>query len=70
MKRNSEDYVTMGLKALKRATRKALERALQNNLQVPIWKNGKIEYITPKMDTEQGAPPDRYFAALHSGRRA
>jgi len=67
MKRHSEDYVTMGLNALRRATYKALERARQNNLQVPIWENGKIEYITPKIDTEQGAAGDRQSAALLGG---
>ena len=45
MKRPTEDYATMGLNALKRASRKAFARARQNNLEVPIWRDGKIEYI-------------------------
>ena len=53
MKKSTEDYVTIGLIALKRAASKALEKAKQNNLQVPIWKDGKIEYITSEIDTEQ-----------------
>ena len=64
MERQSGDYATMGLNALKRATRKALESARRNNLQVPIWKDGKIEYVTPEIDTEQLGALDRQSAAL------
>jgi len=67
MGKQSEDYAIMGLNALKRAARKALENAKRNNLQVPIWKDGKIEYITPEIDTEQLGAVDRQSAALHSG---
>ena len=62
MERQSGDYATMGLNALKRATRKALESARRNNLQVPIWKDGKIEYVTPEIDTEQLGALDRQSA--------
>ena len=68
MERQSGDYATMGLNALKRATRKALESARRNNLQVPIWKDGKIEYVTPEIDTEQLGALDRQSAALHVGK--
>ena len=61
-KQSKEDYAVMGLKALKRASRKALERAYHNNLRVPIWRNGKIEYIALEINTEQSAPPDRHSA--------
>jgi len=64
MERQSGDYATMGLNALKRATRKALESARRNNLQVPIWKDGKIKYVTPEIDTEQLGALDRQSAAL------
>jgi hypothetical protein len=53
MKRPNEDYATMGLNALKRAARKAFERARQNNLAVPIWRDGKIEYINSEAATER-----------------
>ena len=53
MKRPSEDYAALGLTALKRATRKAFERARKNHLQVPIWRDGKIEYINLEIDTER-----------------
>ena len=68
MERQSGDYATMGLNALKRATRKALESARRNNLQVPIWKDGKIEYVTPEIDTEQLGALDRQSAALLGGK--
>ncbi len=53
MKRPTEDYAAMGLTALKRATRKAVERARQNHLQIPIWRDGKIEYINLEIDTDR-----------------
>ena len=68
MERQSGDYATMGLNALKRATRKALESARRNNLQVPIWKDGKIEYVTPEIDTEQLGALDRQSAALRKNQ--
>jgi len=68
MERQSGDYATMGLNALKRATRKALESARRNNLQVPIWKDGKIEYVTPEIDTEQLGALDRQPAALRENQ--
>jgi len=61
-KQCEEDYAIMGLKALKRASRKVLERAYHDNLRVPIWRNGKIEYIFKEINTEQVTPPDRYSA--------
>ena len=67
MKRPTEDYAAMGLTALKRATRKAFERARQNHLQVPIWRDGKIEYINLEIDTEQLSAVDRQSATLLGG---
>jgi hypothetical protein len=68
MKRPTEDYATMGLNALKRAARKAFERARQNNLGVPIWRDGKIEYINSETATEQAAQADHQPAALLGGK--
>ncbi len=53
MKRPTEDYAAMGLTALKRATRKAFDKARQNHLQVPVWRDGKIEYINLNTNSEQ-----------------
>jgi hypothetical protein len=58
MKNQHESYAIKGLKALKRAAKKAAEDAMKNNLKIPIWKDGKIEYIIPEIDTEQGAAGD------------
>ncbi len=46
-------YTILGLKALQRAARKVAENARKNNLKIPIWKNGRIEYIVPEINTEQ-----------------
>ncbi len=48
-KQYEEDYANMGLIALKRASRKVLEKAYYDNLRVPIWRNGKIEYISKEI---------------------
>jgi hypothetical protein len=40
-------YTEMGLRAIKRAALKVHEDARKNNLKIPIWKNGKVEYIEP-----------------------
>jgi hypothetical protein len=58
----------MGLNALKRAARKAFEKARQNNLEIPIWRDGKIEYINAEAATEQVGAVDRQSAMLHSGK--
>jgi len=44
---------------LQRAARKVAENARKNNLRIPIWKNGRIEYIVPEINTEQVAEADR-----------
>jgi len=62
-KQYEEDYTIMGLIALKRASRKVLEKAYYDNLRVPIWRNGKIEYISKEINTEQVAQADRQPAA-------
>ncbi len=46
-------YATIGLKALKRAAEKVSENARKNNLKIPIWENGRIEYLIPEISTEQ-----------------
>jgi len=52
-------YTILGLKALKRAARKVAKNARKNNLKKPIWKNGRIEYIVPEINTEKVAEADR-----------
>ena len=52
-------YTILGLKALQRAARKVEENAIKNNLKIPIWKNGRIEYIVPEINTEQVTEADR-----------
>ncbi len=52
-------YTILGLKALQRAAKKVAENARKNNLKISIWKNGRIEYIIPEINTEQVAEADR-----------
>ena len=67
MEKPTEDYAAMGLNALKRAARKAFESARQNNLEVPIWRDGKIEYINSETATKQAGAADRQSAAFLGG---
>ena len=48
-----KDYATIGLKALQlhRAAYKAKVEAKKRGLKIPVWKDGKIEYINPEIDT-------------------
>ena len=57
MKKYNE-YTEMGLRAMKRAAKKVNEDARKNNYKIPIWKNGKVEYIDPskKNITELNQP--------------
>ncbi len=57
--RTHNKYAALGLKALQRAAKKVIENARRNNLKIPIWKNGKIEYIIPEMNIEQDVVVDR-----------
>ena len=46
-------YSKLGFKALQRAAIKVAENARKNNLKIPIWKNGRVEYISQGISTEQ-----------------
>ena len=41
-------YATMGIRALKRAAAKVAENTRKNNLKIPVWVNGKVEFIKPE----------------------
>jgi hypothetical protein len=51
-------YALLGLKALERAAAKVAENARKNNYEIPVWKNGRIEYEIPGIITEQASAPD------------
>lgn len=42
------DYAALGLKALRRAARKVAENASKNNMAIPVWRKGRVEYIAPE----------------------
>ena len=69
MGKQNQDYATMGLKALSRAAQKAIAEAKRKNLKIPIWKDGKIEYIDPEINTEPLGAVDRHSAALQCAKK-
>ena len=40
---------------MERAAAKVAEDARKNKYNIPVWKNGRIEYEIPGIVTEQGA---------------
>jgi hypothetical protein len=40
-------YSQLALNAMCRASKEAQKKAAENNLKLPIWKNGNIVYIEP-----------------------
>ena len=46
-------YTILGFKALQRAAIKVAENARKNNLKIPIWKDGKVEYLAQGISAEQ-----------------
>lgn len=53
MVKKEQDHAAMALRALIRAPQKAMAEAKRKNLKVPIWIDGKIEYIDSEIDPEQ-----------------
>lgn len=43
-----ESNADLALKAMRRASKQALERAARKDLKIPIWKDGKIIYESAK----------------------
>jgi len=46
MKSNNQNAL-LALQAMKRAVAKVYEHARKNNYKLPVWKNGRVEYIMP-----------------------
>lgn len=42
----------LALRALKRAARKARERARRNNLKIPVWIDGETHWIVPEPEED------------------
>ncbi len=40
-------YSDLAIKAMCRASKEAHKKAAENNLKIPIWKNGDIVYMEP-----------------------
>jgi hypothetical protein len=47
------NYTVLGLKALQRAADKVAENARRNHTEIPLWKNGRIEFGLPQTSAEQ-----------------
>jgi len=46
----------LALRALKRAARKARERARRNNLKIPVWIDGEIHFMVPEPEEDCEEP--------------
>ncbi len=57
MKKHNK-YAEIGLKALKRAAAKVAEDARKNKHKIPVWRDGRIEFVIPGAITEQLHSPD------------
>lgn len=42
------DDAEIGLRSLNRATARLYEKARKNNAPLPIWVDGKVEYMLPE----------------------
>ena len=46
--RQKEPYSKIALNAMHRASKKAIEKAANLDLKIPVWKNGKIIFVKAK----------------------
>ena len=55
---DKNDYAEMGLRSSKHAVKIVYRDARKNNIKIPIWQNGKVEYIEPTLEiiSELGKP--------------
>ncbi|MEM6405392.1 MAG: hypothetical protein AAF669_02170 [Pseudomonadota bacterium] len=52
MTQSESDYYTkIALQAARRAARQVIEQAHKNNVPIPVWKNGRVEYCLPPLDS-------------------
>ncbi len=49
-------HTLLALQALKRAARKAREKARRNNMKIPIWIDGEIHYMVPEPEEDCEEP--------------
>ena len=52
MKKHTK-YALLALKAMERAAAKVAEDARKNQSKIPVWTNGRVEYESPGIVTEQ-----------------
>ena len=48
---DKHDYAEMGMWSLRHAVKKGYEDIMKNNLKIPIWENGRVEYIGPTWES-------------------
>ncbi|MFP4309733.1 MAG: hypothetical protein ACLFRG_08705 [Desulfococcaceae bacterium] len=46
----------LAFQALKRAARKAREKARRNNMKIPVWIDGEIHYMVPEPEEDCEEP--------------
>ncbi len=54
---NKESYSNLALNAMHRASKKAAEKAASLDLSIPVWKDGKIIFITAKEKLQKLSVP-------------
>jgi len=46
----------LALRAMRRASTQAIERAASKGLKIPVWKSGKVVLVNPKNKVESSHP--------------
>ena len=47
----SDYYTRIAMQAARRAARQVIEQAHKDNSPIPIWKNGRVEYCIPELES-------------------
>ena len=56
----------LALKGMHRAAAVARERAARFGLQIPVWRDGAIVFVSPNLNAQQGGVANSSSAPLRS----